>query len=145
MKNYRNPIDLYSAKILSLAANIPLSERLKRPHATVTKRSPLCGSMVTIDIEVSENNVSAFGQEVRACVLGQAAASILAQRIIGSSENQIRTIRGEVTNMLNGLEYILEPFDEFEVLSPAAEFTNRHASILLSLDATCEALDLARK
>ena len=142
MKHTRNSINLYSDKILSLAASIPLSTRLEKPQATVTKRSPLCGSKVTIDMDLKDKTVLAFGQEVRACVLGQAAASILGHRIIGSNQDEIRKIRSEVLKMLNGFEYILEPFTDFEVLSPAADYKNRHASILLSLDAACEAIDI---
>ena len=33
------------------------------------------------------------------------------------------------------------PFDGLEVMLPAREFRNRHASILLALDATVEALE----
>jgi NifU-like protein involved in Fe-S cluster formation len=35
------------------------------------------------------------------------------------------------------------PFDGFEVLQPAREYKNRHASILLSIEATCEAAEKA--
>jgi len=33
------------------------------------------------------------------------------------------------------------PFDGFEVLKPAADFRNRHASILLAVEAASEACD----
>jgi NifU-like protein involved in Fe-S cluster formation len=36
------------------------------------------------------------------------------------------------------------PFDGLEVLRPAAAYKNRHASILLSLDAAAEAVEIAR-
>ena len=37
-----------------------------------------------------------------------------------------------------------DPFHDLEVLHPAVQFKNRHASILLSLEATTEALELAQ-
>ena len=57
---------LYAGRILELAADIPLSERLEAPHATVKKRSPLCGSTVTVDVVVEDGVLAAFGQDVKA-------------------------------------------------------------------------------
>ena len=37
------------------------------------------------------------------------------------------------------------PFDGFEVLIPARDFRNRHASILLAIEATAEAVAEAEK
>jgi hypothetical protein len=37
----------------------------------------------------------------------------------------------------------MAPFDGYEVLIPARDYKNRHASILLALDAACEAAALA--
>ena len=60
-KNYL--IDLYSKRILALAANIALTERLDNPQSTIKKRSPMCGSMVTVDICISENKWSITGMK----------------------------------------------------------------------------------
>ena len=68
-------IKLYSGRILELAADIPLTERLEAPDATVRKRSPLCGSTVTVDVVLKNGQVTEFGQDVKACALGQAAAA----------------------------------------------------------------------
>ena len=82
-------IKLYSARILALAADIPLTERLAVPDATVRKRSPLCGSTVTVDIRMQDGRIAAFGQEVRACALGQASAALFARHVIGMSGTDI--------------------------------------------------------
>lgn len=135
-------IKLYSGRILALAADIPLTDRLSSPDASVKKRSPLCGSTVTVDVCASDGRVRAYGQDVKACALGQAAASVVGSAIVGTTFDQVRTARSELTAMLkSGGPAPAAPFDGLEVLTPAAEYKNRHASILLSLDAVCEAID----
>ncbi|SDY00867.1 iron-sulfur cluster assembly scaffold protein [Citreimonas salinaria] len=133
-------IKLYSGRILELAADIPHLGRLDEPQATVKKRSPLCGSTVTVDVQLADGRVSAFGQDVKACALGQAAASVVGSAVIGRSP-------GELAEARDALRAVLKedgptppaPFDGFEVLRPAAAFKNRHASIMLSIEAAAEA------
>ncbi|NNE89831.1 MAG: iron-sulfur cluster assembly scaffold protein [Silicimonas sp.] len=133
-------IKLYSGKILELAADIPLTERLDRADATVKKRSPLCGSTVTVDVCVDDGVITAFGQDVKACALGQASASILADVVIGRTGAEVERARDELRAMLTVDGPVpAAPFEGYEVLIPAREFRNRHASILLALDATAEA------
>lgn len=134
-------IKLYSARILELASDIPYHARLDAPGATVKKRSPLCGSTVTVDLTVENGKVCAFGQDVKACALGQAAASVVGAAIIGTTPDQIVKARDELRVMLkeNG-PTPTPPFDGLEVLRPAVAFKNRHASILLTLEAASEAV-----
>ena len=40
------------------------------PTRTATAHSKLCGSTVTVDLEVEDDQVTAFGQTVKACLLG---------------------------------------------------------------------------
>ncbi len=134
-------IKLYSGRILELASDIPLTERLEAPDSTVRKRSPLCGSTVTVDVALADGRISAFGQDVKACALGQASASILARNVIGLAREDVERARDQLRTMLTDGGAVPDaPFQEFEVLAPAAEFRNRHTSILLSLDATADAV-----
>ncbi|MCY4304189.1 MAG: iron-sulfur cluster assembly scaffold protein [Aestuariivita sp.] len=137
-------IKLYSERILALAADIPHLERLKSPHATVKKRSPLCGSTVTVDIEMTNGKISAFAQDVKACALGQAAASVVGSAIIGLKKDHVENARDELKAMLKDDGPAPHaPFDELHVLLPAKDYKNRHASIMLSLEATTEAIEQA--
>ena len=52
MKKSNNSLELYSDRILALAGGIPLMNRLTLPDQTITKRSNLCGSIITIDIVI---------------------------------------------------------------------------------------------
>ena len=132
-------IKLYSQRILALAADIPHHTRLNAPQASAKKRSPLCGSTVTVDLDMSDGKVSDFGQDVKACALGQAAASVVGRVVIGRTLDELTAARDQLAGMLQGGDAPSAPFDGLEVLKPAAEFKNRHASILLCLDATVEA------
>lgn len=134
-------IKLYSQKILGLAADIPQTARLSDPDATVKKRSPLCGSTVTVDVVASDGVVTEFGQDVKACALGQAAAAILGRVVVGRSLPEIETARDQLKAMLKeGGPVPDAPFEGFEVLMPAKDYKNRHASIMLALDATASAM-----
>ncbi|MCK0148640.1 iron-sulfur cluster assembly scaffold protein [Marivita sp. S6314] len=134
-------IKLYSARILELAADIPHHARLDAPAMTVKKRSPLCGSTVTVDLSLDDGVVSGFGQDVKACALGQAAASVVGRAILGCTPDQITQARDELRAMLKEDGPAPQaPFDGLEVLRPAVSYKNRHASILLTLDAASEAV-----
>ncbi len=136
---------LYAGRILELAADIPLSERLENADATVKKRSPLCGSTVTVDLSVTDGRISAFGQDVKACALGQAAAAVLGAVAPGRSLDEIEHARDQLRAMLRENGPVPDaPFDDYAVLEPARDFKNRHASILLAIEATAEAMAKAQ-
>ena len=146
MSGENDLIKLYSTRILALAADIPHTARLDNPDATVKKRSPLCGSTVTVDLRIENGRVSAFGQDVKACALGQAAASVVGAAIIGTTPQQIAEARDALRDMLKSDGPTPPaPFDGLEVLRPAAAYKNRHASIMLTLDAAVDAAETARK
>lgn len=139
-------IKLYSQRILALAADIPHLGRLAAPQASVKRRSPLCGSTVTVDLVTRDGRIAEFAQDVKACALGQAAASVVGAHVIGRSRTEIEAAR-------DGLKAMLKedgptppaPFEELEVLRPAKDYKNRHLSILLALEATAEAMEQAEK
>ena len=142
MSNETDLINLYSLRILSLAAKIPLNERLVNPHATVRKHSPICGSTVTVDIKVMGGLVVEYGQDVKACALGQAAASVLGQNIIGLSIKEIKTGKDQLSCMLTNDGPVPDaPFEGFEPLKSAKTYTNRHASIMLAIEAALDAIN----
>ncbi|WP_413863911.1 iron-sulfur cluster assembly scaffold protein [Albidovulum sp.] len=134
-------IKLYSRRILALAADIPHARRLDHPTATARRRSPLCGSTVTVDVVVKDGRIAGFGQDVKACALGQASAAIAGSHMIGRTRAEVERARDELRAMLKeGGPVPSAPFTGYEVLEPARDYRNRHASILLVLEATAEAL-----
>lgn len=146
MTTDKDLIKLYSQRILALAAEIPHRGRLDAPQASVRKRAPLCGSTVTVDLDTQDGRIARFAQEVKACALGQAAAALLGRHVIGRTRAEIEAARDALKAMLSaGGAPPGAPFEGYEVLAPARDYRNRHASILLSLEATAEAMAQAER
>lgn len=134
-------IKLYSQRILRLAADIPHAGRLRAPNGSASCRAPLCGSTVAVDVVVEDGRIKDFAQDVKACALGQAAASVVGANVIGCDLAQVERARDELKSLLKSNGPVPSaPFGDLETLRPAKEFTNRHASILLALDATIAAV-----
>jgi NifU-like protein involved in Fe-S cluster formation len=136
--------EIYNQRILELSANIPRTERLSDADATATAHSKLCGSTVTVDLKLAGDRVSAFGQTVKACLLGQASASIMAQNIVGSDAGELRAVGAAMRRMLkaNGPPPTGR-WADLAVLEPVRDFKARHASTLLVFDAVESALAAA--
>jgi NifU-like protein involved in Fe-S cluster formation len=134
--------DLYSRRILELAASIPHLGRLADADASATAHSKLCGSTVTVDLKLDGNVVAGFAHDVKACALGQASSSIMGSHVIGSTAEELRTVREAARRMLkeNGAPPIGK-WADLAALEPVREFRARHASILLTFDAVVDALD----
>jgi NifU-like protein involved in Fe-S cluster formation len=114
------------------------------PQASARRRSPLCGSTVTADVVLKDGRIADFAQEVKACALGQAAAAVLGAVAIGRTMPELQAAREALRAMLkDGGPIPAAPFDGYEVLLPARDYKNRHASILLALEAICEAAEAA--
>lgn len=138
-------MQLYSRRILALTTSIPHQGRLTAPEGSAMRRSPHCGSSVTVDVIVQDGQIAEFAQQVRACALGQASASVLGSAVIGQTREQIEATRDQLKSMLKqGGEAPGAPFAELEALLPAREYPNRHASILLAWEATLAAMDEAQ-
>lgn len=145
MSDETDLIKLYSQRILALAADIPHLGHLENADGSAKKRSPLCGSTITVDVCVTNGLIAEFAQNVKACALGQASAAIIGAQIIGRSEAELQTGRDQLVAMLKEGGPVPEaPFDGLNVLQPAAEHRNRHASILLCFDAALAAMEAAR-
>ena len=134
--------DVYNAKILELAGNIPRLGRLKDPDASATAHSKLCGSTVTVDLKVDNGAVSDFAHDVKACALGQASSSIMARHVIGAKPGELRDLRETVRKMLkeNGAPPSGK-WADIAMLEPVRDYKARHASTLLTFDAVVAALD----
>lgn len=138
-------IQLYSTRILALATDIPRLGRLEEPDGTARVRSPLCGSIVTVDLRLDGDTVTDYAQDVKACALGQAASAVVGAHVVGQDEAAIRRGRDQLAAMLEQSGSVpAAPWEELEVLRPAADFPNRHPSILLAFDATLAAIKDAR-
>lgn len=134
--------EVYNKRILELAGNIPRLGRLPAQDASATAHSKLCGSTVTVDLQMDGDTVTEFAHEVKACALGQASSSIMARNVIGAKAPELRKLRDTVRRMLkeNG-----SPPDgkwaDIAVLEPVRDYKARHASTMLTFDAVVSAID----
>jgi NifU-like protein involved in Fe-S cluster formation len=132
--------ELYSAKILRLAANMPCAGRLPSPQATAERTSRLCGSRVVVDVVVADGKIVAFAQDVRACALGQAAAAILGDQVIGAQIEEVEAARDALRTLLKtGAGAPEGRFADLAVLAQVKDYPARHASTLLAFEAAADA------
>jgi NifU-like protein involved in Fe-S cluster formation len=132
--------ELYSAKILKAAANMPRSGRLPEPDGSAEKVAKLCGSRITVDVRLDGDVISDYAQDVKACALGQAAAAILGENAIGASVQEIEMARDALRAMLKtGAPAPDGRFADLAMLAPVKDYPPRHASTLLAFEATAEA------
>jgi NifU-like protein involved in Fe-S cluster formation len=135
------PEDIYSQRILELAAAVPRTARLAAPHASATAHSKLCGSTVTIDLAMEGDVVIDYGQSVKACLLGQSAASVMGREVIGSSAEELRAVGAAMRKMLKqDGPPPAGKWADLAMLEPVRDYRARHASTLLVFDAVEDAL-----
>ncbi|WP_309092231.1 iron-sulfur cluster assembly scaffold protein [Phenylobacterium sp.] len=133
--------DLYSAKLLRLAAEIPHAGRLAAPEGTAEKVSKLCGSRVVVDVRVDGDRVADFAQDVKACALGQAAASVLGRHVLGTSLSELELTAAQFRAMLkDGGPPPEGRFADLAMLAPVKDYPARHTSTLLAFEAATEAV-----
>jgi NifU-like protein involved in Fe-S cluster formation len=133
--------DVYNAKILGFAGNIGRIGRLADPDATATAHSRLCGSTVTVDLKMKDGVVTDFAHQVKACALGQASSSIMAEHVVGASADELRAVRQTMLKMLK--ENGAPPdgrFADLRYLEPVRDYKARHASTMLTFDAVVDAI-----
>lgn len=133
--------DLYNGRILEIAANIPFTKRLESPDATANAHSKLCGSRIAVDLNMEGDVVTAYGQEVKACLLGQTSAAVMGQYIVGSTAAELREIGQQMRRMLK--EGGVPPsgkWADLAVLQPVRDYKARHTSTLLVFDAVEDAI-----
>ncbi len=133
--------DLYSARLLKLAANMPRAGRLAAPDGTSEKVAKLCGSRIVVDVILEGDRVADFAQDVKACALGQAAAAVLGAHVVGASLTEIEMARDAFRAMLkDGADAPVGRFSDLSMLAPVKDYPARHASTLLAFEATVDAV-----
>ena len=135
------PGDIYSQRILELAANIPRVQRLAHPQASATAHSKLCGSTITVDLAMQGDVVTDYGQRVKACLLGQSAASVVGREIVGSTAAELRAVGAAMRKMLKqGGPPPSGRWADLAVLEPVKDYKARQPSTLLVFDAVEDAI-----
>ncbi len=135
---------LYNAKIMELAAEIGPARKLEHAQGHATAHSKLCGSTVSVELDLADGKVAAYGQTVKACLLGQASASVMARNIVGTPAAELREVGARMRAMLKqGGPPPQGRWADLAVLEPVKDYKARHASTLLVFDAVEQALSEA--
>lgn len=134
--------DVYNAKILEFAGNIPRIGALDDADATAAAHSKLCGSKVRVWVKMDGDRISDFAHDVKACALGQASSSIMARHVVGASSDELRAVRKVMLSMLKENGPAPEGrFSDLKFLEPVRDYRARHASTMLTFDAVVDCLD----
>jgi NifU-like protein involved in Fe-S cluster formation len=132
--------DLYSSRILQLAADMPRAGRLAAPDGSAERTAKLCGSRITVDVAVENGRIADLAQEVQACALGQAAAAVLGANALGASLPELEAARDALRAMLKADGPApTGRFADLAVLAPVKDYPARHASTMLAFDAAVAA------
>jgi NifU-like protein involved in Fe-S cluster formation len=93
-----------------------------------------------VDVRVADGRIVAFAQDVRACALGQAAAAILGDQVIGARIEEVETARDALRTLLKtGAGAPQGRFADLAVLAQVKDYPARHASTLLAFEAAADA------
>lgn len=127
--------ELYNSDILRLTTRIPYQERLSEPDVSVVKTSRICGSRLTADARIQNDVITAFGQEVKACALGQASAAIVGEQVIGLSPGELQDVTHRFQHMIRtGEADFPEKWAKLALLAPVKDHPGRHGSVMLPFD-----------
>lgn len=121
---------LYTTSILNLAANINHIGLLPNAKIKASKTSSICGSSITITANLANNKIIEYGQEVKACVLAQASAAMLANIVINATHNDIINITQEFEASLKTPPQLYK-YNFLELFINAHQFPEKHEAILL--------------
>src|SRR5690606_23363273 len=105
--------------------------------------SKLRASTVTVDLKLDETGrLSDFGRTVNACLLRQAAASVMRREILGSTPGALRVVGRTMRRLLQADgPPPTGRWADLAMLEPVRDYKARHASTLLVFDAVERALD----
>ncbi len=137
--------ELYSREILRRTTQLQHLGRLAHPQGAADRVAKLCGSTIHVELTLDGDLISDFAMEIQACALGQAAAAILSQHVIGAQIGEVLAARDALRSLLKGEAATFpQRFADLEILKSVKDYPARHASTLLSLEATCEAIEATK-
>lgn len=134
---------LYRKEILRWAADAHGAGRLNQPDLVGVAHNQTCGDKITVEITLdSGGRVRDVAQDAKACVLTQASASILGERLRGCSVDDVEKLANDVARMLVASgSPPAAPFDPYGVFEGAVTHRNRHRCVLLPIEAVLNAFE----
>ena len=134
--------NIYTTEIFKLSAHISHIGSLTDFDAYSKKHTQLCGSYIEIYIKVKEDKILHYAQNLKACIIGQATAALLAKSVEGAHFYEIRQLSNQIHSMLeNGTTLTNSKFEHFNCLCPVKDLKSRHQVIFMVFDALLDCLD----
>ena len=134
---------LYRKEILRLAADAYGAGHLSGADAVGTAHNSICGDKISVDLALdADGRVTEMAHETNACVLTQASAAILGDRLKGSIREEVEALANAVAAMLvRNTEPPEPPFDPYTAFKGAVTHRSRHRCVLLPIEAVLDAFD----
>lgn len=123
---------LYTPAILRLTIKATEYPRLPNADASETLRTPVCGSVIDLDITLDDAGaIAATGFDIRACAMGQASSALFAASVVGRTPAELTAMVTALEAWLQGATDDAPDWPGIAILAPARSRPGRHAAILL--------------
>jgi NifU-like protein involved in Fe-S cluster formation len=134
---------LYRKEILRLAADAHGAGHLHRVDLAGAAHNPTCGDKVAVELAMGAGGrITAVAHNTKACVLTQASASILGDRLKGARQEDVEALANDVAAMLmSDGEPPAPPFEPYAAFQGAVTHRNRHRCVLLPIEAVLNAFE----
>ncbi|WP_271077843.1 iron-sulfur cluster assembly scaffold protein [Aurantiacibacter sp. MUD61] len=134
---------LYTPAMLAAAVQLADYPPIAGASLHGEARSATCGSEIVLDAETdADGAISAVGLKVRACAVGQAAASLFAQHAQGRGLADIERTHTDLTRWLKD-GVAMPEWPSLSLIAAARDYPARHDAMLLPWKAAIAALSSA--
>ena len=87
---------MISAEIIKIASDTSNCGIKNNSHLIASSKNKICGDKITIEIEISKNQIQKMSYETESCIFCQASASLLSKIIRRSN---IKSLRNDVNEI----------------------------------------------
>jgi NifU-like protein involved in Fe-S cluster formation len=138
-----NAARLYTPELLALTLELASWPAMENLPMHGDARAATCGSTLTLDLALDDaGRIETLGLRVRACAVGQAAATLFARHATGRDLTSLQGIHDRIEGWLEG-EAPLPDWPGLDMLEPARAYPARHGAIILPWKAAIAALSSA--
>ena len=134
---------MISPEIIKFASDTSSCGVKKNTNLVATSKNKICGDVITVEIEISNNKIERMYYDTESCIFCQASASLLAKIV---KKSNIENIRNDVTeiNMLHRNKKIIlkRKYKPFRKLFQQ-RYKERFSCILLPFNALLKVIDNA--
>ena len=95
-------------EILKIASNTTNLKEIDIYTHKSEKKNPMCGDIVTIEINVKKNKIQDIGYKSKSCIYCQASASLLSNFLINQKLEKARLILKSMKIFYNDKNYIIK-------------------------------------